>query len=149
MTFKFNLLSSNFFAVLGIIVGFSTLIALLSFSPQHYIIDTLIIIATLSPITLNYSCETDFDREVFLFRIKYLFIPIFTETYKVSDFDIYSYKMYSIRSRNSYDHPSINLKVYNSRKRVIKTIAIGYEPDVKKVIEYLKNKGYGWKKVIL
>jgi len=121
---------------------------------KNYIAGTLVTIAIISPFTLSYTCESNFHEGIFVFRIKYLFLNLSTETLKITDFDVYAYKKHTASRQNyrgsvAYTHPNITLKVFNSKKKRSKTIAIGYEPDVKKVIEMLKSNGYTWKKIDL
>ncbi|MBO9700609.1 MAG: hypothetical protein J7604_10400 [Sporocytophaga sp.] len=153
MIYKFSILSTRLFTVLGITCGVLIFFTIGLFAMGSYIAGTLVTIAIISPFTLSYTCESNFNEGIFIFRIKYLFLNVSTETLKISDFDVYAYKKHTTSRQNyrgsvAYIHPNITLKVFNSKKRS-KTIAIGYEPDVKKVIEMLKSNGYVWQKVIL
>ncbi len=154
MIYKFSVLSrrfSNFLIFTCIILMFFPLGL---FVTDHYILGVLILLLLLfTPITLDYTCESNFDKGVYIFRIKYLFLSLTTETYNMSSFDVYAYKKQSKSYRNNKGlfntYYYTTLKVFDSKRKIRKTIAIGDESDVKKVINILKSKGYIWKKVIL
>jgi hypothetical protein len=154
MIYKFSVLSrrfSNFLIFTCIILMFFPLGL---FAAGYYILGTLIFsLLLLTPITLDYTCESNFDKGVYIFRINYLLLSLTTETYNISNFNVYAYKKQSKSYRNNkglfttyYD---TTLKVFDSKRKIRKTIAVGDESDVKKVINILKRKGYTWKKVIL